>query len=226
LLIFFSARPSRHGHLPDRLKLGLQRLRLEALESLQNLRAFEYMGLTLSQGSTFVLDPTHSLDDWATAHRSTLIEYYRRLYGATVLKVALLQIMELNLPELPVHPDRFTFKDTHEWTGPSHTAIHLDIRALEMLSVDQLVDQIYEDRLIKQDLQGFVTRVLVFCAYYRTPLFQTTQAKYYKMVVAAFEQRPNRAGIPWVTTPAIYDVEFSTGAPVIAQIATIEDPLA
>jgi hypothetical protein len=34
------------------------------------------------------------------------------------------------------------------------------------------------------------------------------------MVVAAFEQRPNRAGIPWVTTPAIYDVEFSTGAPV------------
>jgi hypothetical protein len=65
-----------------------------------------------------------------------------------------------------------------------------------MLSVDQLVDQIYEDRLIS------------------TPLFQTTQAKYYKMVVAAFEQRPNRAGIPWVTTPAIYDVEFSTGAPV------------
>jgi hypothetical protein len=46
------------------------------------------------------------------------------------------------------------------------------------------------------------------------------------MVVAAFEQRPNRTGIPWVTTPAIYDVEFSTGATVIAQIATIEDPLA
>jgi hypothetical protein len=66
-----------------------------------------------------------------------------------------------------------------------------------MLSVDQLVDQIYEDRLIKQD--------------YRTPLFQTTQAKYYKMVVAAFDQRPNRADIPWVTTPDIYDVEFSTG---------------
>ncbi len=220
-------------HLPDRLKLGLQRLRLEALESLQNLRAFEYTGSTLSQGSTFVLGPTPSSDDWATAHRSTLenllwviIEYYRRLHGDTVLKVALLQIMELDLPELPVHPDRFTFEDTHEWTGPSHTAFHLDIRALEMLSVDQLVDQIYEDRLIKQDIQGFVTRVPVFCSYYRTPLFQTTQAKYYKMVVAAFDQRPNRADIPWVTTPDIYDVEFSTGAPVIAQIATIEDPLA
>jgi hypothetical protein len=171
-------------HLPDCLKLGLQRLRLEALKSLQNLRAFEYTGSTLSPGSTFVLGATPSSDDWATAHRSTLenllwviIEYYRRLYGATVLKVALLQIMELDLPELPVHPDRFTFEDTHEWTGPSHTAFHLDIRALEMLSVDQLVDQIYEDRLIKQDLQGFVTRVPVFCSYYRTPLFQTTQAK-------------------------------------------------
>jgi hypothetical protein len=151
-------------HLPGRLKLGLRGLRLEALESLQNLRAFEYTGSTLSQGSTFVLGPTPSSDDWATTHRSTLenllrviIEYYRRLYGATVLKVALLQIIELDLPELPVHPDPFTFEDTHEWTGPSHTAFHLDIRALEMLSVDQLVDQIYEDRLIKQDLQGFVT---------------------------------------------------------------------
>jgi hypothetical protein len=100
-------------HLPDRLKLGLQRLRLEALESLQNLRAFEYMGSTLSQGHTFFLGPTPSSDDWATAHRSTLenllrviIEYYRRLHGDTVVKVALLQIMELDLPELPVHPDR------------------------------------------------------------------------------------------------------------------------
>jgi hypothetical protein len=151
-------------HLPDRLKLGLQRLCLKALESLQNLRAFEYTGSMLSQGRTFVLGPTPSSDDWATAHRSTLesllrviIEYCRRLHGDTVLKVAFLQIMELDLPELPVHPNRFTFKDTHEWTGPSHTAFHLDIRALEMLSVDQLVDQIYEDRLIKQDIQGFVT---------------------------------------------------------------------
>jgi hypothetical protein len=157
--------------LPDRLKLGLQRLRLEALESLQNLRAFEYTGSTLSQGRTFVLGPTPSSDDWATTHRSTLenllrviIEYYRRLHGDTVLKVALLQIMELDLPKLPVHPDRFTFEDTHEWTGLSHTAFHLDIRALEMLSGDQLVDQINEARLIKQDIQGFVTRVPVFCS--------------------------------------------------------------
>jgi hypothetical protein len=134
--------------------------------------------------------------------------------------------MELNLPELPVYPDRFSFKDTHAWTGPSHTAFHLDIGALEMLSVDQLVDQIYEDRLINQDLHSFVTRVPILCAYFRTPLFQTTQANYYKMVVKAFKQRPNRAKIPWVTTPDIYDVEFSTGAPVIAQIATIEDHLA
>jgi hypothetical protein len=94
-------------HLPDRLKFGLQRLRLRALEALHNLRAFKYMGLTLSQGSTFVQSPIPSFDDWATAHCSTLesllrviIEYYRRLYGPTVLKVALLQIMELDLPEL------------------------------------------------------------------------------------------------------------------------------
>jgi hypothetical protein len=94
----------------------LQRLRLEALGSLQNFCAFEYTGSTLSQGSTFVPGPTPSLDDWAMAHRSTLenllwviIEYYCRLYGPTVLKVALLQIMEHDLSELTVYPDRFTF---------------------------------------------------------------------------------------------------------------------
>ncbi len=58
--------------LPDRLKLELQRLRLEALESLQNLRALEYTGSTISQGSTFVPGPTPSSDDWATTHRFTL----------------------------------------------------------------------------------------------------------------------------------------------------------
>jgi hypothetical protein len=92
--------------------------------------------------------------------------------------------------------------------------------------VDQLVDQIYEDRLIKQDLHSFVTRVPILCAYFRTPLFHTTQANYYKMVVKAFEQRPNHAEIPWVTTPAIYAVEFPTGAPIIAQIATIDNSTA
>jgi hypothetical protein len=58
------------------------------------------MGSTLSQGCTFVLGPAPSLDDRATARRSTLenllrviIEYYRRLHGDTVLKVALCQIM-------------------------------------------------------------------------------------------------------------------------------------
>ena len=225
-------------HLPDRMKLGLQRLRLEALEYLQNLRAFEYTGSTLSQGSNLapVRTPSSeaSSEDWATAHRSTLenllrviCEYYRRLHGDTSLKGALLQILQLDLPDLPVYRDCFTVEDTHEWTEASHTAFHLDIRALEMVSVDQLVDQIYEDRLIKQDLHSFVTRVPILCAYFRTPLFQTTQAKYYKMVVKAFEQRPNRAEIPWVTTPAIYAVEFpTTGAPIIAQIATIEDPTA
>ncbi len=226
--------------LPDQMTLGLQRLRLEALESLQNLRAFEYTGSTLSQGSNqakwnhakFRTPPSSA--DWATTHRSTLenllrviCEYYRRLHGDTSLKMALLKILELDLPDLPVYDTRFTVEDTHAWTGVWHTASHLDLRALEMASVDQLVNQIYEDRLIKQDLHGFVTRVPILCAYFRTPLFQTTQANYYKMVVKAFEQHPNRAEIPWATTPAIYAVEFpTTEVPIVAQIPTIDDPTA
>jgi hypothetical protein len=55
-----------------------------------------------------------------------------------------------------------------------HTTFHLDIRALEMLMVDQLVDHIYEARLIKRDLHGFVTRVPILCTYFRTPLFHTS----------------------------------------------------
>ena len=221
--------------LPDQMTLGLQRLRLEALESLQNLRAFEYTGSTLSQGSTQAKSrtPSSSSEDWATTHRSTLenllrviCEYYRCLHGDASLKMALLKILELDLPDLPVYDTRFTVEDTHAWTGVWHTVSHLDLRALEMASVDQLVNQIYEDRLIKQDLHSFVTRVPILCAYFRTPLFQTTQANYYKMVVKAFEQRPNRSVIPWVTTPAIYAVEFPTGALVIAPIATIDDSTA
>jgi hypothetical protein len=111
--------------------------------------------------------------------------------------------MELDLPELPVHPDCFTFEDIHEWTGPSHTAFHLDIRALEMLSVDQLVDQIYEDRLIKQDIQGFVTRVPVFCLYYHTPLFQTPKPstiKWWLQPLTNAPTVPTSPGLPHLTS--------------------------
>jgi hypothetical protein len=87
-------------HLPDGMKLGLQRHCLEALEFLQNLHAFKYTGSTLSQGSTQALvrppSSEFSSEDWATAHRSTLenllqviCEYYRRLQGDTSIKVAL-----------------------------------------------------------------------------------------------------------------------------------------
>jgi hypothetical protein len=98
-------------------------------------------------------------------------EYYRRLYDVTVLKAAVICILELDIPELPPHPNHITFEETNESTGPMHTTFHLDIRALEMLTVDQLVDQIYEDRLIKRDLHEFVTCVPILCAYFCAPLF-------------------------------------------------------
>jgi hypothetical protein len=95
-----------------------------------------------------------------------------------------------------------------------------------MLSVDMLVDQIYEDRLIKRDLHGFVTWVPILCAYFRTPLFHSTQAKYYEKVVAAFEQRPNHDQICLATTPVIYRVHLSRKAPIIGELSTIVDPFA
>jgi hypothetical protein len=125
-----------------------------------------------------------------------ICEYYRRLHCDTSLKVALLQILQLDLPDLPVYHECFTVKDTHAWTGASHTGFHLDIRALEMVSVDQLVDQIYEDKLIKQDLHGFVTRVPILCAYFHTPLFQTTQAKYYKWLSKPSNNAPTMPKFP------------------------------
>ena len=226
--------PTHRLHLPDVLKIALQRIRLEALEALQNLRAIEYTGSPISQSRTHCRSfPTPPSNDWFTAHRTTLedlirvcFEYYRRLYGVTALQGVIMKLIQVDLPDIPPHPDNITFAETHECTGVMHTAFHLDIRALEMLTVDQLVDQIHEDKLIKRDLHGFVTRVPILCAYFRTPLFHSTQAKYYKMVVEAFDQRPNRAQIPWATTSAIYDVQFSTEAPIVAQIATISDPFA
>ena len=114
-------------HLPDQMKLGLQRLRLEALESLQNLRALEYTGSTISQGSTFVPGPTPSSDDWATAHRFTLenllrviIEYYRRLYCPTVLKHC---TMRWDLGGPPMH------HPTYAVCVYTHTGLFVSLRA-------------------------------------------------------------------------------------------------
>jgi hypothetical protein len=220
--------PSPRLHLPDRLKIGLQRLRLEALESLQNLRAYEYTGTTLNR-TVAIKSP----NDWPTVHRSTLedllrvtFEYYRRLHDENDLKKAVLRLFATDIPDLPPHPDYITFEETHECTEPMHSAFHLDLRALEMLTIDQLVDQIYADRLIKRDLHGFVTRVPVLCEYFRTPLFHSSQAKFYELVVDAFEQHPNRDQIPWASTPAIHQVRFSKDAPIVGQLATIADPFA
>jgi hypothetical protein len=193
------------------MKIGLQCLRLEALESFQNLRAFEYSGSTIAHGRTFGRYPIPEPDNWDTVHRSTLekllriiLEYCRRLHSKTDLQVALLHLIDLDIPDFPPQPKYITFEETHECTESMHTSYHPDIRALEMVTIDALVDRIYEDRLIKQDLHGFVTRVPILCAYFRTPLFHTTQAKFYEMVVQAFDQRPNRDQIPWDTTPAIH----------------------
>ena len=108
-----------------------------------------------------------------------------------------------------------------------HSVHYLDVRALEMQAVDELIDQILADKLIQCDVHGLVTRVPILCAYYRTPVFRSSQDTFYRLVIDAFEKHPRRHDqIPWATTPAIYDVEFSQmDAPVIGQISTIKDPL-
>jgi hypothetical protein len=100
-------------HLPDLLKIGLQRLRLEALESLQNVRAFEHTGSTLPNSRTFGQDPIPTSTDWATVHRSTLenllrvsFEYYRRLHDENDPKAAVLRLLGINIHcVVGRHPD-------------------------------------------------------------------------------------------------------------------------
>ena len=105
--------PSPRLHLPDRLKIGLQRLRLEALESLQNLRAYEYRGTTLNR-TVAIKSPTNG---WPTVHRSTLedllrviFEYYRRLHDENDLKKAVLRLFATDIPifllTLTISPSR------------------------------------------------------------------------------------------------------------------------
>ena len=72
----------------------------------------------------------------------------RRRCNENNLQAAVLRIIAANMPDLPTHPLNSAIEKTHECTGVLQTT---------MLSVDMLVDQIYEDRLIKRDLHGFVT---------------------------------------------------------------------
>ena len=228
------AEPSQpRRYLTDRLMIEFQRLRLKALGHLTNLRSYEYCGTTLQTKITTVC-PMEDATDWMEVHRKTLEEliqlisvYYLRIHEVPFLQLTFLQTVAAEMPDLPPHPDNITFEETHEVTEPCYRAPSLDIRALEMMSVDMLVDQLYQDPLILRDPRGFATRVPILCEYFRTPLFHSSQQAFYELVIAAFDQHPDRARAPWHTTsPLIHQVRFASGNPVIGQISTTEDPFA
>ena len=154
--------------------------------------------------------------------------YYQRLYGPHLLKNAVLQMFDIEIPDLPPHPENITFEETHEVTAPSYSTPALDIRALEMMSVDELVHQLYQDQLILRSPNGFATRVPILCEYFRTPVFRTSQLDFYKLVIAAFDKHPDRALARCPpSSPVIHQVRFAKGNhPVVGQISTIADPFA
>ena len=223
--------------MTNRLKIELQRIRLNALLCLTHLRSYEYSGTTLQTNLT-ILEPPYPVQDtsdWSTVHRTTLEEllrfifiYYRRLHDVQHLKEAVRRLFAEEMPDHPPHPANITFEETHEVTEPRYQAPSLDVRALEMMSVDMLVDQIYMDPLILRDPLGFATRVPILCEYFRTPLFHSTQRAFYRLVINAFDQHPNRGQVVWPTSsPVIHQVSFVTstgGTPIIGQISSIHDP--
>jgi hypothetical protein len=86
---------------------------------------------------------------------------------------------------------------------------------LEQRSLNMLVQQCYEEtdlctRLAFRSETAFVTHVPYLCECYRTPLFQLTQQQFYKRVVKAFEEHPNRAELGWESSQAIDDAELPT----------------
>jgi hypothetical protein len=83
-------------------------------------------------------------------------------------------------------PDQITYEETHVETTPRYLARNLDIRALEMRSVDMLVNQIYLQAQFHSSQAAFRRHVPVLCEVYRTPLFGTSNSDFYALAVKAF----------------------------------------
>ncbi len=205
--------------IPEKVKVEFQRLRLLALEHLTNLRAYEFSGTTRQAGLTTAEEPDGIENPfcWAEVHQKTLesllqvvVDYYRRIYGTDGFAAI---VEQARTDELPRIPD-LGIDISHDASASDsvnslrYITRKLDIRALEMWSVDDLVKEIYLEKKYHSSEHAFITSVPILCEMYRTPLFNTPPRNFYTLVVVSFDSHPARPQIPWESTDAIFQAKL------------------
>ena len=73
-----------------------------------------------------------------------------------------------------------------------YTPVALDIRALEQLAADDLVEYFYRDYDISCDVSGWFQYSQIFLDKWYTPIFQSSEDKFYLLVSKTFHNHPRR----------------------------------
>ena len=160
-------------------------------------------------------EPANSLDlEWRKVHHNSLENllrliylYYRTLYPHpalhTMVENLFVEDMFHDLPTKPpatpddtAEPDNSELQDRidYEVQNREYSLPALDIRALEQLAADRLVDVFYRDPEISQDAMGFGMYARVLSNAWYTPLFESTEAEFFLLVCNTFHEDPRRNG--------------------------------
>jgi hypothetical protein len=152
--------------------------------------------------------PASNLDPiWRKAHCNTLenllrivLKYYHSRYPYPALQTLYMRLFEedtrmfinqlinppagtlANLPDNNVNME----DNYREYSPPA-----LDSRALEQLATDQLVNYFYANPELSQDIQAFGSHARRVSDYWYTPLFESSEARFFFLVCNTFHDHPS-----------------------------------
>jgi hypothetical protein len=144
---------------------------------------------------------------WRRVHRNTLesllhviVRYYRGLYLFPTLQTRFVRLQEEDMDyvhylhgirsltkEQDLPDDAIVTKNDRDYTP-----VALDIRALEQLAVDDLVEYFYDDPDISCDISGWGQYSRIFSDKWYTLIFQSSEEQFYLLVCNTFHNHPKR----------------------------------
>jgi hypothetical protein len=78
----------------------------------------------------------------------------------------------------------------------------------EQRSLTMLVEQLYDKPYLSCNEDNIISKVPLLCECYRSPLFNLTQAQFYKRVVETFEAHAQRSTLSWDSSQGIGDAQL------------------
>ncbi len=189
----------------------MTRLSLSELRHLQTLRTHAF-GYLSDLRDLELRAPVSQEDDqlaWNTLHRGYLenlvqvvFQYFRTLNSLTDLQESTrLHLVESDLATHllgllndyeQANPLDSDPEDEREPDSPDNVLPTVDVKAVELLAVTQLVEFCYADPEIYLDPAGYYRLVPELSRNYWSPVFESTPREFFDLVNATFHQHPRR----------------------------------